>query len=102
MTKIWKIKSRICFDTSYYVVSTNMPDGENVLELAKDGYVPEFGQEPAGPEYLLGIPEEVTQQQYFADWADFQDVTEEEKVAFLINLDVKPAEDLSDSKEMIL
>jgi len=99
MSKIWQVHSRICFDTTYFVVSNERPSGDNVLELANDGYIPEFKQEPAGPEYLLHEPLEVTEEEYLNAWANsigtHEDVSKKEKLQFLVNLDSKPPEDLS-------
>jgi len=94
---IWKLTTRICFDTTYYVVAEEAPTAEKVMELAKDGYVPEFSQENTQPEYALHNPLlEVTEQEYKGAWHPSINVTDQEKMDFLPNLDVKTPEDLSE------
>ena len=100
MSKIWKVKSRICFDTTYYVKSETQPNADNILELARDGYVNEFNQEPAGPEYALGVPEETAVTEYLESWK--VSASEAEKLGFLFNLDNKPPEDLSFAEEIVI
>ena len=103
MTKIWKLTTRICFDTIYFVVSKSEPNFESVIDLAKNGHVPEFSQEPAGPEYGLNQPEEISEADYLSKWSAEIEASKEEKLRFLVNLDVMPPEDLSlVAKEMTL
>jgi len=105
MAKIWQITSRICFDTTYYVVSDEQPIPDQVIELARDGYVSEFKQELSVPEYALHQPREVSEEEYLKQWdtnPDAEKISKEERIKFLINLDVKPPEDLSFAHEISL
>jgi hypothetical protein len=104
MSKIWKVATRICFDTIYYVTAEKQPSADQVIELAKDGYIPEFSQGPSNSESAIYPPEEVSEEEFLAGWHAVSDgISKEEKLGFLVNLDVKPPENLSDvGKEEII
>jgi hypothetical protein len=95
MSKIWKVETRICFDTTYFVSAEKQPKGDQVIELAKDGYIPEFSQDPSQSEYALHEPMEISEEEYLSEWhADSSGISKEEKLGFLVNLDEKPSENL--------
>ncbi len=92
---IWRVSTKISFNTVYYIVAEEMPDGLEVIQLSKDGYVPEFSQEASSEgEHLIGIAG-VSEGEYLDAWHPSITISKEEKIGFLVNIDVKMPEDLS-------
>lgn len=100
MSKIWQVKSVSTFVTTFYVLSEEEPDVANVIELAKDGYIPEFDQHFLG-EVPSAPPVVVSEEDFLDAWPKIEeeDVSNEEKFQFLINLDIKPPENFDFAEE---